>query len=210
MTILDDAWAQREDEIYPALFGDMGEGIYPLSSELFEEQFNCLEIDSRWLSHGVFRCPPNAARATWLYVTSGMSNPWESEGPGEYSGLGMELVLETREDAPWAIPLLQSLLAFNLLLAAGKFGDKSILGHGDRIPQPIAPNIAGFILWSPSHFAEEFDLVSGHVELIQAIGITAAELEYAKAHGSAALCARLDAAGASPLSDADRPDIPLA
>lgn len=204
MTILDDAWAQREDEIYPALFGDMGEGIYPLSSELFEEQFNCLEIDSRWLSHGVFRCPPSPSHDTWLYVTSGMSNPWNNDEPEEYSGLGMELLLETREDAPWAIPLLQSLLAFNLLLAAGKFGDKPVLGHGDRIPQPIAPNIAGFILWSPSHFAEEFDLVSGRVELIQAMGITASELEYAKAHGSAALCERLSTSGIFPVSDAHR------
>jgi hypothetical protein len=138
-----------------------------------------------------------------------MSNPWELTDPDEYSGLGLELVLETREDAPWAIPLLQSLLAFNLLLAAGKFGDKPILGHGDRIPQPIAPNIAGFILWAPSHFPEEFELVSGKVDLIEVIGITAAELQYAKDYGPAALCKKLIAGNAFPITDADRLSVPL-
>lgn len=209
MSILEDAWAQREDGIYPALFGDTGEGIYPLTAELFEQQFDCLEVDARWLSHGVFRCPPSASRNTWVYVSSGMSNPWEAAEPDEYSGLGLELVLETQEDAPWAIPLLQSLLAFNLLLAAGKFGDKPILGHGDRIPQPIAPNIAGFILWAPSHFSEEFDLVSGKVDLIEVIGITAAELQYAKDYGSATLCERLIAGGAFPTTDAGRLSVTL-
>lgn len=209
MSILDDAWAQREEEIYPALFGDLGEGIYPLSTELFAQQFTCPEIDPRWLSHGVFRSAPNAGRQTWLYVTSGMSNPWEEATPEEYSGLGMELVLETAEETPWAIPLLQSLLAFNLLLAAGRFGDQPILGHGDRIPQRVEPNIAGFILWSPTHFAETFELVSGRVDLIEAIGITAAELDYAKTHGSASLCGHLLAHGALPVTEASRSDVAL-
>lgn len=209
MSLLDDAWAQREDEIYPMLFEDLGVGISPLTAELFEQQFGCDTPDARWLHHGVFRCPPVESRDTWLYVTSGMSNPWDATEADEFSGLGTEFLIETRQDETWAIPLLQSLMAFNLLLDAGHYGDRPALGLGDRIPQPIAPNLSSLILWAPTHCADAFELVSGHVDLVQVMGITAHELDYAQQHGSAALCSRLTEQGIYPVTEASRPDIHL-
>ena len=79
MSLLEDSWEQREEQIYPQLFGGTGEGIYPLDAALFKNQFGVDDIDPRWLHYGVFKCDPTSKRSTWVYVTSGMSNTWESE-----------------------------------------------------------------------------------------------------------------------------------
>jgi len=36
MSLLENFWEQREEEIYPALFGETGEGIYLLDTSLFK------------------------------------------------------------------------------------------------------------------------------------------------------------------------------
>nr|WP_301539369.1 suppressor of fused domain protein [Methylomonas sp. ZR1] len=59
-------------------------------------------VDPRWLTHSVFKCPPAENRKTWAYITSGMSNPWEAESPEEYSGLGVEFLMEANTEAIWA------------------------------------------------------------------------------------------------------------
>lgn len=64
MSLLEDSWEQREEIVYPKLFGETGEGIYPLDSEIFQNQFQIQEIDPRWLHYGVFKCPPNESRET--------------------------------------------------------------------------------------------------------------------------------------------------
>src|SRR6266545_7693859 len=77
-------------------------------------------------------------RGTYFYVTSGASNPWEVEpddyGKSAYSGSGTELVLETPETADWPIVVLQRLLAFNILLVHGRFGESSPLDYWHRVP----------------------------------------------------------------------------
>jgi len=204
MEILDKAWEQREQVIYKDIFGDFGSSIYPLTAELFKNQFSCEEIDPRWLHSGVFRCPPNKKRNTWLYVSSGMSNPWESEAEEEYSGLGSEFILETLKDEPWAIPLVQSLIAFNHLLSVGHFGDKPPLDYGDRIPQPIGTNLSHIVMALPINHPETIKLVSGEVDLIQIIGITQTEFLYAKEHGSHTLCENLIEQHIYPVTNPDR------
>ena len=82
---------------------------------------NAKAVDPRWLTHGVFKCPPNGNRKTWAYVTSGMSNPWEAEVPAEYSGLGIEFLMETEDEETWAIEILQTLVAYNLLHPMAKW-----------------------------------------------------------------------------------------
>lgn len=98
------------------MFGGTGEGIYPLDSEIFQNQFQIQDIDPRWLHYGVFKCPPNESRETWLYITSGMSNVWESEDPQNYSGFGTEFFLETNSDSDWPINTLRSLMAYHFHL----------------------------------------------------------------------------------------------
>ena len=180
MSLQEDSWEQREEQIYPELFGGTGEGIYPLDASLFKNQFGVDDVDPRWLHYGVFKCAPTIERNTWLYVTSGMSNAWESDNPEEYSGFGTEFILETDEENDWAINTLRSLVAFNILVSVGHYGDKPLLDYGDRIPMSIEPNISSLMVVKPNQFPESFDLISGKVDILQITGITALELDYAK------------------------------
>jgi len=184
MSLLEDSWEQREENVYPKLFGNTGEGIYPLDQSMFQNQFQVQDIDPRWLHYGVFKCPPNESRNTWLYVTSGMSNVWEDDEPQEYSGFGTEFILEADSESDWAINTLRSLMAFNILVASGHYGDKPLVDYGDRIPMAIEPNISCLIVVEPNSFPRYFELMSGKVDLLQVTGVTQQELEFAKEYGS--------------------------
>ena len=86
--------------------------------------------------YGVLEHGPTG-RGTYHYLTSGASNPWEVEpedhAKQEFSGLGSELVLETLDSADWPIVVLQRLLAFNILLAHGRYGDSKPLDYWHRV-----------------------------------------------------------------------------
>ncbi|MFY0640530.1 MAG: suppressor of fused domain protein [Bermanella sp.] len=179
MSFLEESWGEREEKSYKEIFGDTGPGIYPLSTEIFD-RMNAKGVDPRWLTHGVFKSQPSETRKTWAYVTSGMSNPWESEVPEEYSGLGVEFVMETDEEVDWAIEVLQTLMAYNLLLATGQMGDFPTLDYGHRVPLALSPSIKTMMFTHPVNFPENFTIKSGLVDLIQAVGITPSELEVAK------------------------------
>ena len=187
MSLLEDSWEQREEQIYPELFGGTGEGIYPLDASLFKNQFGIFDIDPRWLHYGVFKCAPTSDRKTWVYVTSGMSNTWESDEPQEYSGFGIEFILETDEESDWAINTLRSLVAFNILVSIGHYGDKPLVDYGDRIPMKIEPNISSLMVVKPIQLPESFSLISGQVDILQITGITAQELENSKENDSEAI-----------------------
>lgn len=191
MSLLEDSWEQREEKIYPELFGGTGEGIYPLDASLFKNQFDVDDVDPRWLHYGVFKCAPTIERNTWLYVTSGMSNAWESDNREEYSGFGTEFILETNGENDWAINTLRSLVAFNILVSVGHYGDKPLVDYGDRIPMSIQPNISSLMVVKPNQFPESFDLISGKVDILQITGITAQELDFAKKNNSEALANKL-------------------
>ena len=211
---LEAAWAHREESAYPDLFGQMSRGIFALSIEHFTKAFGQTEIDPRWLHHGVLEYGPSAHRDTWLYVTSGTSNPWEQRPEDDdaecYSGIGTELVMETRQQSEWAINCLSRLLAYNILLAHGRFGDAQPLDFGARIPLggPIngdaASQVRFAVIVEPSNFAPSFRLPSGRVDLLEVVGITEAERDYAKAEGTAALVARLKTHAHFPLTDPSR------
>ena len=179
MSFLAESWEEREESSYKDIFGDTGPGIFPLSNAIFG-RMNARGIDPRWLTYGVFKCPPTGARSTWAYVTSGMSNPWETEEPEEYSGLGVEFLLETENEETWAIEVLQTLMAYNLLLATGQMGDFPPLDYGHRVPLALSESINTMMFANPINFPSSFSIKSGRVDLLQAVGITPLELEAAK------------------------------
>jgi hypothetical protein len=72
---LEGAWSLREEQIYPSLFGPVSRGMFPLTQEFLERRFGQADIDPRWLFLGVFEFAPALNRPSWLYVTSGYSNP---------------------------------------------------------------------------------------------------------------------------------------
>ena len=126
-------WAAREEQVYPTFFGPDTGGIYALDARVFED-FQKGGVDPRWLTHGVLKFAPTLTRGSWLFATSGLSNPWEDEQPDPdgWSGLGCELVIEAAGDFDWALTHLRRLLAFQILLASGCYEGKEPLGIGDR------------------------------------------------------------------------------
>lgn len=204
MNFLEKAWAEREEQKYKEIFGDLGEGIYPLDAEVFTQQYKQENIDPRWLHYGVFMSPPNNSRDSWAYISSGMSNPWEKEEKDEYSGLGVEFILETKQKSAWAIEVIRSLIAYNILLSVGRFGDLPMLDYGHRIPMNLAPSISHIMMVSPSHYPDHIDLMSGRVDFLHAIGITEEEYSFAKEHSSSELNEKLKEDGIYPLTARNR------
>lgn len=186
------AWEQREVEVYPALFGKMPETIMPLDATLFKKQFDHDSVDPTWSFYGVFAIEPNAKRDSWLYVTSGMSNiGYKENKPDDYAGYGIEFVVETKEESLWAVQVLQSLMVFNLMLAAGKYGDKPMLDYGDRIPHKANDKMTSVMIVEPIDFPSHMELKSGRVDFLQIVAISSNELAYAKEHSSKLLAQKL-------------------
>jgi hypothetical protein len=170
----------------------MSRGIFPLSHQVFE-RFGDAKVDPRWLTHGVFEFAPKADRATWLYITSGYSNPWDIApdmyDPDNESGAGIEFAMEAKEAADWPIVVLQNMLAFDMMLSSGQLGSKPALGLNDRIPlhapidgHPSSP-VRNLVTCEPQNFPDRFELPSGVVRIMQFVGVTDAELDYARDHG---------------------------
>lgn len=205
-------WSDREDRAYRSLFGNLGDGVYTAGASVFARYQK--QPHPGWLNHGVFACPPTAARASWLYVTSGLSNPWNLDAPGVdpsgFSGLGFELVAETSEPADWPVPLLHNLMAYELLVATGHYPDADLLEYGNRVPLggSITASFDSAIRWllvePPRHYPASFELASGRVDLFHLVGATDAEVELARQVDQEALVALLEKGGVWPRTDAAR------
>jgi len=207
----ENAWAWREEKIYRRLFGDLGSGIYPLDSDLFTGQFRQTSIDPRWLAYGIYESKPNDLRATWLYVSSGLSNAWEADSPkpDEASGLGREFILECPSQSTWALLLLRRMVAFQILLYVGRFEGKGLVQPWDRIPlrAPIdgTSSKLNWVLLVPApRFNERQQLPSGHFHFQEFIGITEDEADFARSNGGDKLLALLKA---GPVTDPTRKSV---
>ena len=214
----EDVWKHREEDVYPSLFGQASSrGIFVPSIDLFTDTFRQTEVDPRWLHHGVLEFGPSMQRGTWLYVTSGTSNAWEQDpedyDPDDYSGIGTELVLEVPSQSDWAVDCLSRLLAYNVLLAHGRFGDAQPLDYGARVPigGPINGDPASLVRFvvisEPSSFSPTFQLASGRVDFLQVVGITEAERDLARSEGTATLIDRLKTHAHFPLTDPSRASV---
>jgi hypothetical protein len=213
---LESVWEHREDVVYRRVFGDTGPGIYPLSADLFTRTFG-KSCDPRWLTIGVFECPPTVQRPTWVYVSSGLSNPWELDGapddPSELSGLGVEYVFNTTAQAEWAIQLVQYVTAYDLLLNHGAIPDHGPIAIGDRIPVQIRDRadrlslLRRLMIIEPAFIPARHQLASGELHFFQLIGITEPEADLARASDTSTLCERLREAGVLDITDPWRSSI---
>ncbi len=205
-------WTDREERVYRSLFGNLGGGVFSAGPRVFERFGK--QPHPGWLNHGVFACPPSVDRASWLYVTSGLSNPWNLDRPGRdpsgFSGLGFELVVEATEAADWAVPLLHNLMAYELLVAVGTYQGAELLEYGNRVPlnHSITPSFDSAIRWllveQPKHYAQAFDLASGRVDLFHLVGATDAEVDFARQTNQEMLVALLTKEGIGQRTDAAR------
>jgi len=213
-TWFEEAWAFREEKLYRSHFGASTEGIYVLDAEMFRVVFHQEAIDPRWLNHGVIEFKPTAERPNWAYVSSGLSNAWEADtpDPDSVSGLGCEFVFQCPKQAPWALLFMRRMVAFQLLLAAGRYPGKSLLAIWDRVPlrSPIdgkTSQLTWLLLAPATGFAGVQQLPSGQFQFIQFVGITENEAEYARASGSPELFRMLLAERAAPVTDPNRGSI---
>ena len=205
-------WTAREETVYQAQFGALGEGVFSANAATFDRFGK--SPHPGWLNHGVFGCPPGAARDSWIYVTSGLSNPWNLEAPGRdpsgFSGLGFELVIESTAPAEWAVALLHNLMAYELLVATGQYEGAELLEYGNRVPLngSITSEFDSPLRWvlvtQPQHYDSAFDLASGRVDFFHLVGATDAEVEFAREAGQEKLIALLQQQGALPRTDCRR------
>jgi len=211
-SLLHMGWEQREQSFYPGMFGKPDGAQQLLTEEIFRKDFGRNAVHPFWLHHGVISFPPTAARSTWLYATSGMSNAFDSQVE-EWSGLGVEFILETNAPAPWAVGKMLRLMAFNLLIAAGHYKDQSDLTFGSivRLGEPVTGEdnccLMNFIALKPSGTARDFTLVTGKVELLQMVAISDAEADFAEKEGFEALAEKLAEAATLEAIDTDRKSV---
>lgn len=217
MADMESIWEYREEVLYPELFGKGEDEIFPLAAEDFAA-IRRKDVDPRWLHLGVMAFAPTPRRPSWLYVTSGGSTPWDSEpheyDAEDYSWLGVELVIETGRRADWPLLALRRLLAYQVLVHHGAYGDVPGLACGARVPlggpiDPATDSALRFaLITQPSHYPSGAQLESGRFDFLHVVGISESERDFAKVSGNARLIEKLALAEAYPVTDPAR--IPVA
>lgn len=206
-------WAHREEEVYPSLFGRDSKGIYTLSAEILTGTFKQESFDPRWLHYGLFQFAPTATRRSSLYVTSGMSNDWESDSPDPtgFSGLGCEFILETVAEAQWAILRLLHVMAFQILLAHQRYPGREMLSAYDRIPlkAPLVGDskLTFLIIAPPVGVPANVQLESGRFEFSHLAAVTDPEANFAREIGGPKLLRAHTLAGLHPVIDPIRNEL---
>ncbi|UTW60006.1 suppressor of fused domain protein [Kordiimonas sp. SCSIO 12603] len=186
--MLEKCWKQRDEELYVELFGKAETEQLALTEELFKEEFGRQNIHPFWLHHSVLTFSPTEDRATWIYATSGMSNAWDGL-TDEYSGLGIEFIMEYDAPNPSAKEFIAKLMAYNLLLAMGHYKDKASLALWDILPleeQADLLRASHIMLAPPKNFPAEINLITGRSELLQIYALSEEEAKNAEAMGTEA------------------------
>lgn len=214
--LLERVWEYRETKLFPRLFGNVSRGIFVVPYEMFANTFGQTDVDPRWLHYGVIEYAPTSGRSSWIYVTSGMSTPWETRDPdpSTVSGLGFELIFESTVQGDWAIRRLWQLMTYQVLLYHGRYPGQDPLGTFDRLPlrSPIwdrESEIKFLMLVPADPTFGTLTLDSGLFELLRVVGITDEEAAYARANGGDALLESLRSGLAFPVTDPARSSVDL-
>ncbi|MBA2367765.1 MAG: suppressor of fused domain protein [Candidatus Protochlamydia sp.] len=195
----EEAWAEREEKVYKSFFPNMPETIItPIDPSKVAIGGEILVLSCA----GVFEIPPTMDKKYWAYITSGLSNPFGDE-PEETSGFGLELLIRVPEQSPWAINFLFNLMGYI-------FETQNPFDKGDRMPLN-GPILAGsdsalntVLFWPPEDLNNSFQLKSGSVQLLEVMGITEDEYQFAKKSSSEALYQELKKLPNFPITDVNR------
>lgn len=195
MLWFEDIWRDREERIYPELFGALPSTVIPLRAEALRAILGAqASLREEWLHFAVIEIAPNEKHSDWIYATSAFSQPWKIEDPEKldrngYSGTGYEMLLRTPERAGWAVDVLHRLSAYQIgvyyELLKGKlfqWNDWMPLNGPISGAQPDS-KLRGIFATRPRDFAARFELRSGQVDLLQLVGITGQELAYGLQQG---------------------------
>ena len=147
-----------------------------------------------WSGGGIYQYPPNGARNSWHYVTSGLSQPEIDDDAtpqpvidedGErYSGFGLELVISTSERAAWAPTVLFNIVKYLL------FQDNArIILPGDRLPcnGPLVLEtntpLTYLVATTSTEYETDILLPVGQCHLVHLVGCTQGEIDSALTMG---------------------------
>ena len=180
-------WADREERLYPKFFGKTPLQIYNLPAEVFKEGYHMAEYDPAWLTNIVIEYKPIEERKSWLYVTSGLSNPIGQEpeniNPKDFSGMGFEMIIETNEKCFWPVQVLHRLIAYQILISTSHL-EGDLLDYGIIIPfgegVTEESKISNFVIVEPNEerkYPNEFSLASGMVDFFVLFGVTQTEVD---------------------------------
>jgi Suppressor of fused protein (SUFU) len=123
---------------------------------------------------------PNEQRSHWLYVTSGLSNPWFQEEAGEVSGFGCELMVKSAVAARWPLRLLRR-LSYYILSYSGTLSPGVILNMQTPLAVRADGGLNNIFVW----YADEapdclYQLPSGVFGMFCTVGITEDECQFAE------------------------------
>ena len=122
-------------------------------------------------------------------------------------------MIESSEEADWAVMLLHNLMAYELLVAVGTYEGAELFEYGNRIPlnDSITPSFESQIRWllveQPKHYPSSFELAAGRVDFFHLVGATDAEVEFARKNSQDNLVKLLQEKGVHPRTDAGRDSV---
>lgn len=175
------------------------------------------ELLWNWVG-GAFVCfPPRRKRNNWDFVTHGLSQPMEDDLAQDalnreedlISGLGIELVISTRDFCNWAPDVLANIVKYLLF-----YEDSRVILPGDRLPcnGPIVLGTDTLITYllavTSPEYPSEIRLPGGLCSLVHLVGVTEPEIKRAQrkegVEGSLVLQHVLQKLGVGCLTDPER------
>lgn len=192
--LLAGAWKAR-NAIYEELFGnfacclpknyslpDQPDPSFTQTTTAAGTEERVFQSDMRAQKISVLAYAPTDARPHWIYVTSGLSNPWFQEAPDEVSGFGCELMVKSPVEAKWPFKLLRR-LAYFILSYSGTLSPGVIL----NMKSPIGLNageLNNIFVWYGDEAPDcLYMLPSGAFGLFCVVGITEGESVLAESIG---------------------------
>lgn len=186
--LLVEAWKARDD-LYRQLLGDFTSASPAryappeLPSSRYDESAlgggtSDPGNDDQRLS--VLTYAPDPLRPYWMYITSGLSNPWYQDEPAEVSGFGLELIIKCPTESLWPAQILRTMALYVFNYAA-------TISPGVRIALngPISVNtesdLRNLIVWYTDEAPRAwYQLPSGGFGLFTVIGVTEDECRFAE------------------------------
>lgn len=161
------------------IFGDMVPGgfVYPVGMPLAGEiPGGC-----------ILKFAPSDERAGWHYVTSGLAMPKDikaKSSPGARCGYGREFVISTHAEEDWPLAALKRMMSFVAGQQPNVRPDEVIKWSVPAVPDG-RPDMTFFVTLQHLDYPARLVLPGGTCDLIHLLGVTEAEVAYAKSHAPA-------------------------
>lgn len=153
---------------------------------------------------------PDPMAPYWKYVTAGLASPWMQYEPLMVSGFGLELMVKSPVDSPWAAQFLRT-LAFHVFHHHGTLSPGVRLGLNSSIDPAHKSVLRNAFIWYIDEVPDTlYDLPSGGFGMFMAVGITDDELKFAESieeYGTWCIQSALRQAGHGQVTDPSRSSI---